>query len=83
MGNVVRVRIDVSPKEEDRDVAFRKMFTLFKKICADTGVIHTYKEHESFESKSRKKRRKSRESEIARMKAKLKENFLQGKKPHE
>jgi ribosomal protein S21 len=76
MGNLVRVRIEVNPKEEDRDIAFRKMFTIFKKVCSEVRIAHTFREHETYESKSRKKRRKSREAEITRMKTKLRENFL-------
>lgn len=76
---MVRVRVDVNPKEDDRDVAFRKMFTYFKKACAEAGVLHAYKKYEYYESESRKKRRKSRESEIQRMKQKLRDNFMQAK----
>jgi len=87
MSNVVRVRVELKPpslsskeeRENAKEQSFRKMHGIFKKMCVDAGVLHNYKEHESFESKSRKKRRKKRESEISRLKAKLKENFLQGK----
>jgi len=78
--NATRVRVEVNPKD-DPEVAFRKMFVAFNRACTDAGIMHTYKQHETYESKTRKKRRKLRESEIARMKNKLKENFLQqGKK---
>jgi ribosomal protein S21 len=78
--NVTRVRVEINPKD-DSDGAFRRMFMAFKSACTDAGIMHTYREHQTYESKSRKKRRKGRESEIARMKNKLKENFLQqGKK---
>lgn len=79
--NIARVRIEVNSKEDDRDVAFRKMFMAFKSACTDAGIQHAYKQHETYESKPRKKRRKMREAEIARIKSTLKENFLQqGKK---
>jgi len=78
--NMARVRVEVNPKD-DSDVAFRRMFIAFKSACTDAGVMHAYRQHETYESKSRKKRRKRKESEIALMKNKLKENFLQqGKK---
>jgi ribosomal protein S21 len=80
MSNVTRVRVEANPKD-DPEVAFRRMFTAFKIACVDAGIMHTYKQHETYESNARKKRRKQRESEITRMKNKLKENFLQqGKK---
>ena len=78
MGKMVRVRVEINPKEDDREIAFRKMFAAFKKSCAEAGVMHAFKQHETFESKSRKKRRKSREAEIARIKTKLRENFVYG-----
>jgi ribosomal protein S21 len=76
--NVTRVRVEINPKE-DGDVAFRKMFAAFKSACMDARIIHTYKQHETYESKSMKKRRKKRESEIFRLKSKLKENFINSK----
>jgi ribosomal protein S21 len=74
--NVARVRVEVNPKD-DPEVAFKRMFIAFKIACTDAGIMHTYKQHETFESKTRKKRRKQRDAEIARMKNKLRENFLQ------
>lgn len=78
--NVTRVRVEANPKD-DPEVAFKRMFIAFKSACTDAGVMHTYKQHETYESKTKKKRRKQREAEITRMKSKLRENFLQqGKK---
>jgi hypothetical protein len=74
-----RVRVESNPKEEDRAVDFRKMFIAFKNACDDAAIQHTYKQHSVYESKSRKKRRKKRESEMFRLKMKLRENFMQGK----
>lgn len=84
MSNVARVRVEIrqhshNPSYEDREIAFKKMFHAFKKACSEAGVMRSYRQHESYESKSRKKRRKLRESEIARLKNQLKENFVQGK----
>lgn len=77
--NITRVRVEVNQKD-DPEVAFKKMLIAFNRACTDAGVMHTYKQHETYESKNRKKRRKQREAEIARMKQKLKENFLQQRK---
>lgn len=76
MGKIARVRVEVNPKD-DPEVAFKRMFVTFKGLCKDVGIMHSYKQHETYESKSRKRRRKRRESEIARMKNKLRETFLQ------
>ena len=84
MANAVRVRVELRQKD-GREQDFKVMFTKFKKACADGKVMHAYKEHEAYESKSRKRRRKKREAEIALLKNKLRENFIQqqGKKWHE
>lgn len=83
MANLVRVRVEASSKD-DSDGAFKRLFTAFKNACKDAGIQHAYKQHQTYESKSRKKRRKQLESEIARIKNKLRENFQQqGKKNNE
>jgi ribosomal protein S21 len=79
MANAVRVRAELREGRyndyDDRESAFKKMFTAFKKKCSDAGIMHAYKQHQHHESKSRKRRRKRRESEIQRLKTKLRENF--------
>jgi ribosomal protein S21 len=89
MANVARVRVELKNHNshasyDERDKDFRIMFSKFKKQCSDAGIMHAYKQHEHFESKSRKIRRKKREAELQMFKAKLKENFTErGKRPHE
>lgn len=78
MSNVVRVRVELRQKD-GREHDFRVMFTKFKKACAEAKIMHAYKEHEAYESKSRKRRRKKREAEVALLKNKLRENFIQSK----
>ena len=82
MANMVRVRVEVSHREEDSYVAFKRMFAAFRGECIDAGIQRDYRRHETYESKSQKKRRKRKESDIMKLKAKLKENFIskQGKK---
>lgn len=75
---LVRVEMrDLHPNcsRDDRDKAFRRMFATFKKAVTDAGILHDYKEHEHFVSESRKKRKKRRDSEVQRLKLKLRENF--------
>ena len=83
MSNVARVRVELRQKDGSsamgREHDFKVMFTKFKKACADAKVMQTYKEHETYESKSRKLRRKKREAEVALLKNKLRENFIQSK----
>jgi len=82
--SVVRVRVELrelhpSAGREDRDFSFRKMHSAFKKAVTDAGVLHEYKQHEYYESPSEIKRRKKRESDLQKLKAKLRENFPQKK----
>ena len=76
MAHKARVKVELRQNNfDDREAAFRKMFGVFKKQCSDCGIQHDYKQHQSYESKSRKLRRKRREAEIARLKDKVRENF--------
>lgn len=64
-----------NPSWQEREIAFKKMFSIFKKQVAEAGILHQYKQHEFYESPGEKKRRKKKESNNARLKAKLRENF--------
>ena len=84
----VRVRVtmrDLPPNatHQDKDVAFKKLFSAFKKAVADAGVLHQCKRHEYYESPGEKRRRKKRESELQQLKAKLRENFPEKRKKSE
>lgn len=60
---------------QDKDYAFRKMFSAFKKAVADAGILNKCKMHEVYESPGEKRRRKKKESTQNRLKEKLRENF--------
>jgi ribosomal protein S21 len=60
---------------QEKEVAFKKMFSIFKKQVAEAGILHQCKQNEFYESPGEKKRRKSKESRNARLKAKLRESF--------
>lgn len=80
MGNIVRVRVELDADDRTASQygitpAFMKLRKAFHKARSDASIEHLYKQHETFESKSRKNRRKRRESEIARLKNKWRENF--------
>ncbi len=77
---LTRARVDmkdISPHASygERENAFKNMMRAFKKACGDAGIQHDYRKHEYHESPGEKRRRKMRESEVNRLKAKLKENF--------
>lgn len=60
---------------QEKDVAFKKMFTIFKKQVAEAGILQQCKKYEFYESPGEKKRRKKKESHNAFLKAKLRESF--------
>ena len=64
---------------QERDIAFKKMFSIFKKQVAEAGILQQYKQHEFYESPGEKKRRKKKESRNAQLKAKLRESFPERK----
>lgn len=64
----------------ERDIAFKKMHSIFKKRVAEAGILHEYKLHEYYESPGEKKRRKRKEAANQRLKAKIRENFPDYKK---
>ena len=66
---------------QEREIAFKKMFTIFKKQVAEAGILQEYRRHESYESPGEKNRRKLKESTNQRLKAKLRENFPERRKP--
>lgn len=59
--SIARVRVELKPGVRYDERAFRMMFQDFKKKCSDAGIMHTYKEHQYFESKAVKERRKRRD----------------------
>lgn len=73
---------DISPNAswQDKDYAFGKLRSAFKKAVADAGILHELKKRESYESRGEKKRRKKKESIQNRLKEKLRENFPERKK---
>ncbi len=60
---------------QEKEIAFKKMFSIFKKQVADAQIMQLYKQHEFYESPGEERRRKGKEQAQARLKAKLRENF--------
>lgn len=80
MANVARVRVelrDCSPNasREERDRAFRSMFSVFKRQVNEAGIISLWKEKQYYESPGERKRRKRKENAAEREKEKLRDYF--------
>lgn len=63
MSNAVRVRVDLRPsKHKSPEEDFKEMLHVFKRRCNEANILHDFKEHEFFVSKSEKKRKKKKEA---------------------
>ena len=60
---------------QEREIAFRKMQSAFKKAVDDSGLLREYRKYEHYESPSRKRKTKQKQNEINKMKARAKENM--------
>lgn len=80
---VVMRDLPANASYQDREFAFKKLFSAFKKAVADAGILHQCKRYEYYESPGEKRRRKKRESANQLLKAKLRENFPEKKKKSE
>lgn len=83
--SITRVKVtgrDLPPNAsfQDREAAFRKLFSAFKKAVANAGILHDYKKYEYYESPGQKRRRKKKAFELQQLKAKLWENFPEKRK---
>ena len=82
---IAQVRVELKPlpagaSRDQKDKAFKGMFSAFKKQVNSLGILTEYKEKQVYETKSQKKRRKLKESILqkkvdARLKSRLRENF--------
>ncbi len=59
----------------EKEAAFKKMHSIFKKQVAEAGILSLCKQKEFYESPGEKKRRKRKEAVNQRLKDKLRENF--------
>jgi len=63
MSNIGRAKVELKKKHNDPQKNFRDMFQEFKRRVSNSGILHDYKDHMYYESKSEKKRKKRKEAE--------------------
>ena len=80
MANVVRVRVELKKKYNDPHKNFKEMFQEFKRRVSNAGILHDYKDHQFFETKSQKTRRKKRESAKRIQMETLADKIMQGER---
>lgn len=57
MAKVVNIRVELKRKSGDPERNFKDMLQDFKRKVNTSGILHEYKEHQTYESKSEKKRK--------------------------
>lgn len=81
--SVTRIRVELkplcnNPSFLEQEIAFKKLLQTFKRVYDKSGIKNSAAQKEFYESPGRKRRRKEKNSESARLKQKLKENFSEG-----
>jgi len=80
MSRIVRVRVELNKKHGDPQRNFKDMLQEFKKRVSNAGILHDYKEHQYYESKSEKKRKKRKEAEKKMQMEILEQKIMSGEK---
>ena len=78
MANVTRVKVTRKAGDPNEHRAFKRLMTEFKRRVDAAKILHHYKEHQYFESKSEKRRKKKREAELRNKQETLKAKMLAG-----
>jgi|GEM_PF-3535816 ribosomal protein S21 len=82
MANVTRVRVELkrynpNASREEKERAFKGMFSAFKKQCNEAGILAQWKQKQFYESKGEKRRRKAKETAANVKKEELKQKLRQ------
>jgi ribosomal protein S21 len=80
MANIPRVRVELRNKYNSREQNFKEMFQEYKRQMNNAGVLHEYKDHQEFESKSSKNRKKKKETSKKLRQEQLTEKILSGER---
>jgi ribosomal protein S21 len=75
MVKVYQKDLPPNASSQDREYAFKRMFSIFKKAVVEAGILQEYKKREFYESPGEKRRRKKKEQRNQLLKSKLRENF--------
>ena len=77
---IARVRVELKKKYNDHDRNFREMFQDFKRTVSKSGILHEFREHQFYESKTEKKRKQKRSSAKKRQMEALEKRILAGER---
>lgn len=80
MANVARARAELKRKYNDPERNFKALLREFKSNVSNAGIMHDYKDHAFFESKSERKRKKRKESQKKQQMELLERKLLGGER---
>lgn len=63
VGKPSRVRVELKKKFNDPDKNFKEMLQEFRRRVSNAGIMHDFKDHQYYESKSEKRRKAKRNSQ--------------------
>ena len=80
MSNKTRVRVDLKKKYNDPQRNFKDMLQEFKRRVSNAGILHDFKEHQFYETKSEKRRKKRKEAQKKLQMEMLEQKILGGER---
>jgi len=80
MSNVVRIRTELKKKYNDPDKNFKEMLQAFRREVSKSGIMHDFKDHQFYESRSEKDRHIKRASQKKALMESIEKKILTGEK---
>ena len=80
---VTNVKVELKKKYNDPHKNFKEMLAEFKKRVNNAGILHIYKEHQHFESKSEKNRKRRNDAKKRFLFDSIEERVLNGEQVRE
>jgi ribosomal protein S21 len=80
LGKPARVRVELKRKFNDPDKNFKEMLHEFRRQMTKSGIMHDFKDHQFYESKSEKIRKAKRSSQKKRLMDSLTQKILAGER---
>src|SRR4051812_17280989 len=79
-GRIARVRVELKRKFNDPDKNFKEMLHEFRRQMTKTGIMHDFKDHQFYESKSEKTRKAIRDSKKKLLMESLTQKIVAGER---
>lgn len=79
-GALARVRVELKRKYNDPEKNFKEMLQEFKRRVSNAGILHDYKEHQFYESKTEKRRKARRAAQKKLLMESIERKIIAGEK---